>query len=90
VVLLVRALFNQRPREISHRRDIETLFLMDFPETLIAEPVLIGSDRRSAIFALDGEEKRFGLIRGLRHHWLTRMLTVHGVTAINRTGELQV
>ncbi len=24
------------------------------------------------------------------HHWLTRMFTGHGVTAINRTGELQV
>ncbi len=42
VVLLVRALFNQRPRELSDRRDIETLFLMAFPETLIVEPVLIG------------------------------------------------
>ncbi len=24
------------------------------------------------------------------NHWLTRMLTGHGVTAINRAGELQV
>ncbi len=52
VVILVRALFNQRPRELSDRRDIETLFLMDFPKAVITEPVLIGSNRRSAIFAL--------------------------------------
>lgn len=90
VVILVRALFNQRPRELSDRRDIETLFLMDFPKAVIAEPVLIGSNRRSAIFALEGEEKRFGLMRGMGNHWLTRMLTGHGVTAINRAGELQV